>query len=150
LLLLMVWLFLGFAGGVATIARGGARYSMVSQISVTSATILGVLVLRPATPLAAALVWFAAQVLVNPYMMIKTARIMRAGLFRQYRAGLPALGLAGIATGAALLPPGPIEPMALIAVRLAIIALVYGGGVWLLLRGALVSALAGEPVAKAA
>jgi PST family polysaccharide transporter len=153
LLLLMAWVFLGFAGSVATIARGGARYSMVSQIGVTSATILGVVVLRPATPLAAASVWFAAQLLVNPYMMIKTARIMRAGLFRQYRAGLPALGLACIATCAAMVMSaaiGPISPIGLMAVRLAIVAVVYGGGVLLLLRGALHAAIAGVPVAKPA
>jgi PST family polysaccharide transporter len=151
LLVLMAWVFLGFAGSVATIARGGARYSMVSQIGVTSATIVGVLVLRPATPLAAASVWFAAQVLVNPYMMLQTARLMQAGVFRQYRAGLPVLGLACIATAAVLfLPFVPASPAGLIAIRLATIALVYGAGVALLLRGALLSALAGAPVPKAA
>ncbi len=36
------------------------------------------------------------------------------------------------------------------AVRLALIALVYGGGVWLLLRGALHAAIAGAPIAKPA
>ena len=138
LLLLMIWLFLGFAGGVAAVARGGARYAVTAQIGVTTATLLGVAVLRPATPLAAAAIWSAAQLLVSPYLVMTTARLMRAGLLRQQRAGLPALALAAAATlaaagAAAVLAPA--TPIGVIAARLGVLAVVYPAGAVLLLRG---------------
>ncbi len=138
LLLLMVWLFLGFTGGVAAVARGGARYSMLSQLGVTAATLGGTLLLRPATPLGAVAVWAAAQVLVSPYLLWTTARLMRAGWLRQHRPGLPALALAVTATllaagVAGALQPG--SPWAVMAARLGCLCAIYGSGAALLLRG---------------
>ena len=125
-------------GGVAAVARGGARYSMLSQLGVTAATLGGTLLLRPATPLGAVAVWAAAQVLVSPYLLWTTARLMRAGWLRQHRPGLPALALAVTATllaagVAGALQPG--SPWAVMAARLGCLCAIYGSGAALLLRG---------------
>jgi PST family polysaccharide transporter len=144
LLLLMVWLFLGFAGGVASVARGGARYAMVAQIAVTAATLGGVAVLRPATPLAAVGIWCGAQLLTSPYLVATTARLLHAGLLRQQRPGLPAIEAFGSPmAAAAMLPPllGPLPPVALIAARLGVLGGVYLAGAALLLRGRLRAAV---------
>ncbi len=140
LLLLMAWLFLGFAGGVAMVARGGARQSMIAQVAVTGMTLLGVIVLRPATPFAAVSVWFAAQILISPYTVLRISQSMHSSLLRQHRPGLPALGIAALATVAALCLPGewqPASPLLLIAARLAVLLVVYAMGACLLLRHAL-------------
>lgn len=138
LLGLMAWLFLGFAGGVAAVARGGARYAMLSQIGVTAATLLGTALLRPATPLHAVAIWSAAQLLLSPYLIVTTARLMRADWLRQQRPGLPALALAAGATlAAAGLAPllQPASTVAVIAARLGLLSAIYGVGAALLLRG---------------
>ncbi len=135
LLGLTAWVFLGFAGGVAMVARGGARYAMVSQLAVTGATLLGVIVLRPATPVAAVSVWAGAQLLVSPYLVLRISGTMRSRPLRQHRPGLPALGLAALAAIGALAVPGRLGPAELIAGRLAVFLLVYGlGAAWALLR----------------
>jgi O-antigen/teichoic acid export membrane protein len=144
LLGLLVWLFLGFAGGIALVARGGARFAMVAQLVSALATILLVLVFVPRTPLAAVQVWCVAQLLPSPYLMRRTAAALGAGMLRQLRPGLPALGLAALATLVGLaLPLGTTAPIAALAARLTVFALVYLGLVGLLLREPLYQAMRG-------
>ena len=42
-----------------------------------AATVAGVMVLRPATPVAAVLVWLGAQVFVSPYILAMNARVLK-------------------------------------------------------------------------
>jgi hypothetical protein len=68
-------------------------------------------------------VWLVAQLATSPYTIMMTARVLRTGRLAPVRAGLPALGVAAAAVGAALLVPWllgePVRPVALIAARLA-------------------------------
>jgi PST family polysaccharide transporter len=138
LVLLLVYVFLSFPGGVAVVARGGARHPLIANITSAAATLAGVLLFRPTTPLAAAWIWLAGQLVVAPYMLLATARVMQALPLRQWRDGLPALMTAafaaalGFALPAAFADPG--GPLALIAARLSVGALVYVSGVLLFLR----------------
>ena len=50
LIALTAWLFLAFPAGVAVIARGEARYTLIANTAGTVATIAGVLLVRPAIP----------------------------------------------------------------------------------------------------
>lgn len=138
LLFLMTYVFLSLPGGVAVVARGRPQYSLFANIGSTAATIAGVLLIRPSAPVAAAGIWLAAQLLVAPYSLLMTARVLHALPLRQWRAGLPALGLAALATGAAFGLPyvtgEPPGPMGLIVARLSAGALVYLPGALLLMR----------------
>ena len=68
LIALTAWLFLAFPAGVAVVARGEARYTLIANLAATVATIVGVLLLRPSSPLHAVLVWLGAQLCVFPYV----------------------------------------------------------------------------------
>ena len=70
LIALTAWLFLAFPAGVAVIARGEPRYTLIANIAGTVATVVGVLLIRPASPLHAVLVWLGAQVFVSPYVLL--------------------------------------------------------------------------------
>jgi hypothetical protein len=138
LTLLMAWTFLGFPGGAATVARGRAIVFLHSNTIAAGVLLALVWLVKPATPPAAAWLWFAAQLLASPYGLLMTARAMQIPPGRQFLAGLPALALSTIATIAALLLPQligePATPASLIAARLAIGAIVYLTGATLLLR----------------
>lgn len=124
LVALAAWLFLIFPAGVAVIARSEARYTLIANLGSTVALIVGVVLLRPATPLAAALIWLGAQLAVAPYVLRSNARVLQTRPLSLVKAGLPALGLALVATFAAFLLPlaagEPASPLVLIAARLAI------------------------------
>jgi len=125
--------FLTFPGGVALIARGRARRALAVSLATTLLTLAGALALRPATPDDAALLWIGAQLLVMPWSCLLVAGAMGAPVLAQLRAGLPALALAGVATGAAALVPA--GDAGAICLRLAVGAAVYVPGALLLLRG---------------
>ena len=132
LIALSAWLFLAFPAGVAVIARGQPRYTLIANIAGMAATVVGVLLLRPASPLGAVLVWLAAQMFVSPYIMYANARVLSTGLLRPIRAGLPMLGVMLVATLAAFLVSyalGPSNaPVSLIAIRLLIAGMIGGLG----------------------
>jgi PST family polysaccharide transporter len=138
LVALLVYVFLSFPGGVAVVARGRARYPLVANLASTAATLGGVLLFRPETPLAAAWIWLSGQLIVAPYSLLATARVMHAMPLRQWRDGVPALLLAALAAGAGFALPrafgDPGGPLGLIATRLSIGALVYMPGALLFLR----------------
>jgi O-antigen/teichoic acid export membrane protein len=137
--------FLYAPAGTALVARGITRFVLFAMLCLTTLTLAGVVAVRPATPQAAVWVWAAAQLAVYPVMQFGTARLLGDTVFRQVRAGLPALGLALAAIGAALLLPGaldvPRSPALLIAERLVVGAAVYLPAAALLLRGSVIAAL---------
>ena len=77
LIALTAWLFLAFPAGVAVIARGEARYTLIANIAGSIATVVGVLLVRPATPLHAVLVWLGAQAVRQPVCAAANAQVLR-------------------------------------------------------------------------
>ena len=126
LIALTAWLFLAFPAGVAVIARGEARYTLIANTAGTVATVAGVLLVRPAIPLHAVLVWLGAQAFVSPYVMLANARVLRTTPLRPLRAGLSLLAASSLATVAAFVVPQavgePASPAWLLVFRLAIVA----------------------------
>jgi len=128
LIALTVWLFLAFPAGVAVIARGEARCTLIANISGTVATAIGVALIRPATPLQAVLVWLGAQAFVSPYVLFSNARVLRTTPLRPLLAGVPPMVVSMLATVAAFALPRligePDSPIVLIIFRLAIVAVI--------------------------
>jgi O-antigen/teichoic acid export membrane protein len=129
LVALTAWLFLTFPAGVAVVARGEARYVLAANVAGAAATIAGVLVLRPATPLQAVLVWLGAQVFVSPYVMWTNAAVLRTRLARPLRAGVPMLAASLLGVAAALALPalvgGPESASWVLAQRLLIVGAIF-------------------------
>jgi PST family polysaccharide transporter len=127
---LTAWLFLAFPAGVAVIARGEPRYTLIANIVGTAATSFIVLLIRPASPFHSVLVWLGAQLFISPYLLYANARVLRTHLLRPLRAGLSMLATTLAATVVAFTLPlllGELaSPVLLIALRL-LIALVVGG-----------------------
>jgi PST family polysaccharide transporter len=125
LIALTAWLFLAFPAGVAVIARGEPRYTLIANIAGTSATALGVLLLHPASPFTAVLVWLGAQVFISPYVLYANGRVLHAHPFRPLRAGVPMVIAASLATVAGFALPHaigePVSLVGLLAFRLAIV-----------------------------
>ncbi|HUD59196.1 MAG TPA: oligosaccharide flippase family protein [Acetobacteraceae bacterium] len=123
---LTAWLFLAFPAGVAVIARGRPRYTLIANMAGLAATVAGAMLLRPASPLGAVLVWLGAQLFISPYIMFANARVLRTGWLRPVRTGLPMLGAMLLATLATFLVSRAVgrfeSPVLLIAVRLLIAA----------------------------
>ena len=126
LIALTAWLFLAFPTSVAVIARGEARTILIANIAGTVATVAGVLLIRPATPLHAVLVWLGAQAFVSPYVLLANARVLRTTPLRLLRAGVPMLAASLLATVAAFVVPqaigAPESPVWLLVFRLAVVA----------------------------
>ena len=126
LIALTAWLFLAFPTSVAVIARGEARTILIANLAGTVATVAGVLLIRPATPLHAVLVWLGAQAFVSPYLLLANARVLRTTPLRLLRAGVPMLAASLLATVAAFVVPQaigePESPVWLLVFRLAIVA----------------------------
>jgi O-antigen/teichoic acid export membrane protein len=128
LVALTAWLFLAFPAGVAMVARGETQYMLIANLAAAIAVVGGVLVVRPATPLQAALLWIGAQLVVSPYIVRTNARLLHTHLLRPFRAGVPMLVAATIATVVAIgLPPligGPAQAAWLPVLRLLIVVAV--------------------------
>ncbi|HJS84990.1 MAG TPA: oligosaccharide flippase family protein [Acetobacteraceae bacterium] len=124
LVALAVWLFLQFPSGVACVARGAPQYVLRANLASTVILVLGVALLRPATPVSAACVWLAAQGLLAPYVLATTARVLGTSLFRPFRAGMQALAATSVAAASAILLPslaGVSTELGTIAARAAIV-----------------------------
>lgn len=102
LVALTVLLVLMFPSGVALIAVGQARYSLYANLAGLLATSAFVMLLRPATPWMAVLVWCGAQVFISPYSLWVNARALGVGLLRPLQAGVPMLVVSAIAVGIAM------------------------------------------------
>lgn len=105
LVVLAAWMFLLFPGGVACVARGAPRYALRAHLAGAVLIAAGVLVVRPQTPLAAALVWIAAHAAIAPYMLSTAAQELRVPVWRTVAAGMPSLLIAAIAAIMALILP---------------------------------------------
>jgi O-antigen/teichoic acid export membrane protein len=126
-----VLLALMFPSGVALIAVGQARYSLYANLAGLLATTTFVLLLRPATPWMAVLVWCGAQVFVSPYSLWVNARALGVGLLRPLYAGVPMLVVSAIAVGAAMMVDAG-EPLQAFIQRVAVFAtVVIAGGAML-------------------
>jgi len=101
LIALAAWLFLAFPAGVAVVALGEARYTLIANVAGLLAIVTGVLLLRPTSPLHAVLVWLAAQGLVSPYMLLANSHVLRMHPLRPLRAGVPTLAAMLLATAMA-------------------------------------------------
>jgi O-antigen/teichoic acid export membrane protein len=123
---LMVFILIGFPGGIALIAGGQPKYALFTNLAGLLAVLLGVALFQPATPLAAVAVWCAAQLLTNPYNLVMNARRLAVGWWRPMQAGLPAL----LATAAGVIAAWTVcgeglSPVSLIATRGLVAALVF-------------------------
>jgi PST family polysaccharide transporter len=127
-------LALMFPSGTALIAVGQARFALFANLAGLVATVAFVLVLRPATPWAAVVVWCGAQIFVSPYSLWMNARALGVGLARPLRAGVPMVLItaAGVAAALALDGGGPLESLIRRLVVFVVVAAVgVGPLLWL-------------------
>ncbi len=128
LIALTAWLFLAFPAGVAVIARGEPRYTLIANCAGTLATAVGVILIRPESPLQAVLVWLGAQVFVSPYILYANARVLGTTPLRPVRSGVAWLIVSLLAVAAAFLAPRvigqPTSEIWLLVLRLTIVAAV--------------------------
>ena len=113
LVVLMALSALMFPSGAALVAVGQARYTLYANLAGLAATVVGVLLVRPATPFAAVLVWCAAQAFVSPYSLWVNGRALGTGALRPLRACVPMLVLTagGLAAAFAAGGEAPIETL---------------------------------------
>jgi O-antigen/teichoic acid export membrane protein len=79
LIALTAWLFLWFPAGAALIAKGTPGPALAANIAAVIAMLVGVAVVRPATPAHAMTVWLVAQLVTSPYTTMMSARVLRIG-----------------------------------------------------------------------
>ncbi|MBS0638657.1 MAG: oligosaccharide flippase family protein [Acetobacteraceae bacterium] len=90
---LMALSTLMFPAGVALVALGQARFTLYGNIGGLLLACGGVILVRPADPWHAVVVWTAAQVLVYPYALWVNARALRVPIARPVSGGwLPRAG----------------------------------------------------------
>jgi PST family polysaccharide transporter len=134
---LMMLLALMFPSGVALVATGGARQALYGNLVALLASAAGVLLLRPACPWPAVLVWCGTQLLVSPYALWVNARVLRVNPLRPLRAGVPMLGVSLAALAVAVwLPTAMGQQVGTVA------GLAWRGGVLALCAAAGIGALA--------
>ena len=85
---LMALLGLMFPSGVALVAAGGARQALYANLAGLISTSALVLIVRPADPWHAVLVWCGGQLFVSPYALWMNGRVLGVGPLRPLRAGL--------------------------------------------------------------
>jgi len=125
------------SGGTAAIARGRTQLFLWSNVCGTVLTVVLCLLLRPATPLHAALVWAAAQLATLALMETGIAGALRCSWLRPVQAGLRPIAAAAIATACGLLLPDLLgaapSPGLLAVLRLATAVTVYAPAAYLAL-----------------
>lgn len=135
---LTAWLFLTFPAGVAVVARGEPRYTLIANVAGTAATALGVLLIRPASPWQAVLVWLGAQLFVSPYVLWTNGRVLGLHSLALLRSGVPMLAVTLLATIVALMTPhvlaGPGSPVMQILQGLIVLAALAVPAGWLRIR----------------
>ena len=85
---LMALLGLMFPSGVALVAAGGARQALYANLAGLVSTSALVLIVRPADPWHAVLVWCGGQLFVSPYALWMNGRVLGVGPLRPLQAGL--------------------------------------------------------------
>ena len=123
---LTVLLALMFPSGAALVAVGQARFTLYANLAGLVATVAFVLLVRPATPWQAVLVWCGAQLFVSPYSLWVNGRALSVGPLRPLRAGVPILVITAVGVGVAMTVDagGPLESLIrrLIAFLLVVLA----------------------------
>ena len=89
---LMVFILIGFPGGIALVAGGQPIFALYTNIAGLVVVLAGLLVFRPTTPMAAVLVWTGAQLATNPYNLVMNARRLGVGLLRPMQGGPARIG----------------------------------------------------------
>jgi O-antigen/teichoic acid export membrane protein len=84
---LMAWSALTFPAGVALVAVGQARFALYANLASLVLSTAGVLLIRPADPWQAVMIWTVAQILVSPYTMWVNARALRVPILRPLSGG---------------------------------------------------------------
>jgi PST family polysaccharide transporter len=87
LVALMAWSAIGFPSGVALVAAGRVHLTLYANLASLVVTAAGVLLVRPATPWQAVMIWTFSQFLVSPYVMWANARALRVGILRPLTGG---------------------------------------------------------------
>jgi O-antigen/teichoic acid export membrane protein len=100
LVALMALLALMFPSGAALVAVGHARFTLYANLAGLAATVVFVLLFRPAAPWDAVLVWCGAQLFVSPFSLWVNGRALGVNPVRPLRAGAPMLLISG--TGMAI------------------------------------------------
>jgi PST family polysaccharide transporter len=95
LVALMAVMAVMFPAGVALVAVGQARFTLNTNIAGLLASSAGVLLLRPADPWQAVMVWCASQALISPYALWVNGRALGVGPLRPLTGGIrqPAWGI---------------------------------------------------------
>jgi PST family polysaccharide transporter len=113
----MALLALMFPSGAALVARGRAQHTLFANMIGTAATLGLAIVVRPEGPGSAALVWLGGALIAAPYALRMNGKAVGTGPLRPLLAGLPSLGVTGLALLAAAMLPG-LSGGALAAARL--------------------------------
>jgi O-antigen/teichoic acid export membrane protein len=87
LVALMAWSTLMFPAGVALVAVGQARFTLYANLAGLIGACAGVMLLRPADPWQAVMIWTVSQVLVSPYSLWVNARALRVSMIRPLTGG---------------------------------------------------------------
>jgi len=87
LVALMAWSTLMFPAGVALVAAGQARFTLYANLAGLIGACAGVVLLRPADPWQAVMIWTVSQVLVSPYSLWVNARALRVSMIRPLTGG---------------------------------------------------------------
>ena len=114
---LAFWQFLVFPVGVATVARGAPGIALRANLASLLLLAAAVLALRPGGALAAVGIWVATQLLVAPYGLAASARVLGCGVGKLLRPGVPAAAVAMVAWSAAMAVSWPGGAAAQWAVR---------------------------------
>jgi O-antigen/teichoic acid export membrane protein len=87
LIVLMAWSALTFPSGVALVAVGRARLTLYANLTGLIGACVAVLLLRPADPWQAVMIWTVSQILVSPYSLWVNARALGVGMIRPLTGG---------------------------------------------------------------
>ena len=100
------WQFVGFAPGAAVVARGEPWVALRGNLASLALLLAGVALVRPAGALTAVAIWVAAQVLVAPWVLLASGRVLGVSAWGLLRGAWPGLGWALAAAVAGSLVPG--------------------------------------------
>jgi PST family polysaccharide transporter len=87
LVVLMAWSVLSYPSGVALIAVGQVRFTLYANLAGLIASAAGVLLLRPADPWHAVMIWTVSQMIVSPYSLWANARALGVNMIRPLTGG---------------------------------------------------------------
>jgi O-antigen/teichoic acid export membrane protein len=88
LVVLMAWSALLFPSGVALVALGQARFALYANLAGLFGSCAAVLLLRPADPWHAIMIWTVSQMVVSPYTLWINARMLGVSMLRPVTGGL--------------------------------------------------------------